>query len=97
MYSLGVVLLELAMWGRIHQIRKLQDLLNAQGTAFDPLKVQDKLTELVDQSLAGVVGRKYANAVFCCLKDSLSGERGESEMRELFYERVLQSLRQISL
>ncbi|KAF8449355.1 hypothetical protein L210DRAFT_2660841 [Boletus edulis BED1] len=99
MYSLGVVLLELAMWRRIQHINDpdLQKLRNVRGQAFDPCKLQAKLAELVDQSLAGLTGTKYAEAVLCCLQDTITGQRSEREMREMFYERVLQPLKQIIL
>lgn len=99
MYSLGVVLLELAMWRHIQHINdpNLQKLTNARGQAFDPRKLQEKLVELVDWSLAGLTGTKYAEAVLCCLQDTITDQRSEREMRELFYERVLQPLKQIIL
>ncbi|KIK65975.1 hypothetical protein GYMLUDRAFT_239644 [Collybiopsis luxurians FD-317 M1] len=97
MYSLGVVLLELAMWKRVQQINDpdLQKLRNARGQAFDPQKLQAKLADLVEQSLAGLMGTKYADAVLCCLRDTVSEQKTEYEMREAFYERVLQPLKQI--
>lgn len=97
MYSLGVVLLELAMWRHIQHINDpdLQKLTNARGQAFDPRKLQALLVELVDRSLAGLTGTKYAEVVLCCLKDTITDQRSEREMRELFYERVLQPLKQI--
>ncbi|KAL0563801.1 hypothetical protein V5O48_018263 [Marasmius crinis-equi] len=97
MYSLGVVLLELAMWRRVQHINDpdLQKLRSARGQAFDPRKLQAKLAELVEQSLAGLMGTRYADAVLCCLQDTVSEQKTEREMREVFYERVLQSLKQI--
>ena len=99
MYSLGVVLLELAMWRHIQHINdpNLQKLTNARGQAFDPRKLQEKLVELVDWSLARLTGTKYAKAVLCCLQDTITDQRSKREMRELFYEWVLQPLKQIIL
>lgn len=97
MYSLGVVFLELAMWRRVQQINDpdLQKLRKARGHAFDPRKLQAKLAELVEQSLAGSMGTKYADAVLYCLQDTVSEQKTDYEMREAFYERVLQPLKQI--
>jgi hypothetical protein len=94
MYSLGVVLLELAMWRRIKHTNDpdLQKLIYAER-AFDPRKLQAKLA---DQPLLGLMGRKYAEAVRCCLQDTIK-EKNERKMRELFYERVLQPLKEIIL
>lgn len=97
MYSLGIVLLELAMWRRIQHINDpdLQRLIKAQGQAFNPRKLQAKLAQLVEQSMAGLIGPKYADAVLCCLQETILDQTKEREMRELFYERVLQPLKQI--
>jgi hypothetical protein len=96
MYSLGIVLLELALWRRIPHINDpdLQKLRTARGQAYEPRKVQIKLADLVEQSLAGSMGTKYAGAVLCCLRDTVD-QKPEREMRELFYEQVLQPLKQI--
>ncbi|KZV69915.1 hypothetical protein PENSPDRAFT_685932 [Peniophora sp. CONT] len=99
MYSLGVVLLELAMWRRVAQIAdpELQKLRGARGQAFDARRLQAKLVELVRQSFAGLTGPRYAGAVLCCLQDSVVSHKDEREMREMFYERVLQPLKQIAV
>lgn len=99
MYSLGVVLLELAMWRRIQHINDpdLQKLRSARGPVFNSHKLQAKLVDLVQQSFAGLTGTRYANAVLCCLKDAVTVEKNEHEMREIFYEQVLQSLKQITV
>jgi hypothetical protein len=98
MYSLGLVLLELAMWRRIKHVNdaELQKLRNASEQDFNPTKLQAKLAKLADQSLVGSTGRKYAEAVRCCLQDTIK-EKNERKMREVFYERVLQPLKEIIL
>jgi len=98
MYSLGVVLLELAMWRRINHVNDsdLQKLRKASEQDFNPGKLQEKLAKLADQYLFGSTGRKYAEAVRCCLQDTVK-EKNERKMRELFHERVLQPLKEIIL
>jgi hypothetical protein len=101
MYSLGIVLLEVAAWRRVDKFndKRLRSFIS--GTSGDPYEFQKRLAELAEEYLGGLMGPKYTDAVVCCLKDSrvrdggYNGRSGESVMRELFYENVLRQLKGI--
>jgi hypothetical protein len=105
MYSLGIVLLELATWKRVYNINdeKLRSFTSGSGGGGggDPHRFQERLAELAEEYLGGLMGPKYTDAVVCCLKDSrvrdggFNGRSGESVMREVFYEKVLRQLKGI--
>ncbi|KAE9387688.1 hypothetical protein BT96DRAFT_927484 [Gymnopus androsaceus JB14] len=94
MYSLGIVLLELGMWKPIEAIGG--DLSKADQAEFNARKLRKRLIDVAEKHLAATAGPKYSDAVLCCLRDAtekgLDDERG---MREKFYYRVLQQLKQI--
>lgn len=105
MYSLGIVLLELAKWKRVYNFydKKLGSFINPEKSVADPYKFQKRLVELAKESLGGLMGPKYRDAVVCCLKDDsrvrdysdFKGRSCERAMREVFYEKVLRQLKGI--
>ena len=101
MYSLGIVLLELATWRRLYQFNDERLRSFISGSSGDPYEFQKRLAELAEEYLGGLMGSKYTGAVVCCLKDShvrdggFDGKNGESAMREVFYENVLRQLKGI--
>jgi hypothetical protein len=105
MYSLGIVLLELATWRRVYRFndKRLLPFINESGPGGDPYEFQKRLAEFAEEHLGGLMGPKYTNAVVCCLKDyhvtssdgDFNGRSGESAMREVFYEKVLRQLKGI--
>lgn len=95
MYSLGIVLLELAVWRQVQRIDDPELRRIMRQDIFNPQELHATLVQLVKRTLGGMLGSKYADAVLCCLQDTVSDQMEEREMRELFYERVLLPLKQI--
>jgi hypothetical protein len=95
MYSLGVVLMELGMWKPLRHMKGLRKVSDTEKDTFDPRKLQEKLIEEARDNLAGEMGSRYSDAVLCCLQDTFQKSIKERQMREIFYKRVLQQLKEI--
>ncbi|KAH6909758.1 hypothetical protein BKA70DRAFT_1274693 [Coprinopsis sp. MPI-PUGE-AT-0042] len=91
MYSVGVVLLEVGMW---RPLGKINDKLDQLARNFDARKLHNRLLEAA-RRLSFQGGSKYANAVLCCLQDTVSQNDTQEEIKRTFLEKVVQSMKEI--
>jgi len=97
MYSLGVVLLEIGMWKPFrHMNQTLHEIYNMRGREdFDTITLRESLVKEAKNNLPCETGSIYASVVVCCLNRTMPQNINEREMKEVFYERVMQKLHRI--
>ena len=105
LYSLGLVLIEIALW------RPIEEIVGIEVRRSRLLEVGQKLSKLGDtgnvlrSELAAQVGDEYADLTTCCIigGGSIGASPGSDEtdpdvaahMQEAFFENVVQKLRQL--
>ncbi len=101
-YSVGVILVEIAHWRSIEQVLKIDDLSTARPAITR--RVREKLlTKATMKQIAARTGFRYQNVVQVCLDGSLEFERNGSGgddmgallLSEAFHERVIKRLVEI--
>ncbi|KAF9556296.1 hypothetical protein CPC08DRAFT_711329 [Agrocybe pediades] len=96
MYSLGVVLLEIGMWKPVRRMNKaLQEVCDRRSFNTDIVRLREYLLDEATNHLANEIGSIYASVVLCCLNRTAPQYLNEDEVKEVFYERVMQKLHQI--
>jgi hypothetical protein len=103
-YSLGVVLVEIAHWATVDKVLGL-DLNKARGRPSLITQVQDKLLERRMQAeLAGHMGERYEKATYRCIKGGtwlnlMPGDETNDEvalrLAMEFYQQVIKRLESI--
>ncbi len=101
-YSVGVILVEIAYWQGIEQVLKIEDLSTARPKITRQVR-EKLLTKTTMKHIAAKAGFCYQNVVQACLDGSLEFARdspGGDEMEalllsEAFHERVIKRLSEI--
>ncbi|KAJ5908340.1 hypothetical protein N7495_001022 [Penicillium taxi] len=92
-YALGVILLEIGLWGTISRLMavKIKEA-ESSGRLPKPKKVVEEFLNIATQGLPKEMGMGYTNAVLSCLKGEFRGTDGPSLAMD-FQEKVVSVLK----
>ena len=96
LYSLGVVLLEIAVWGTASKIYERAPARpenpSGHATRIDPKFMHQQYVKVAKAKIPYLMGEPYLNAVLACLESKYSNQIYRPNFSKIFYDEVIQQL-----
>lgn len=101
LYSLGVILLEIAMWrtaSSIYRAPQSGSSTESLGSGrIDPTRLHKQYVRQAKSKIPYLMGEAYSSAVLACLESKYANHVYRADFSNLFYDQVVQNLSPQSL